>query len=711
MTSRIGYGGTVDIGKISETTGAETDAGANGQPAGRAGTAPDGQPAAEPTTHAAAPDVGRRDQARLVFASFLMLFVELALIRWVTANNVYVTKATNFVLLASFLGIGIGFLNARGGRDYLRWTPVALLALVGFVLAFPVILASLSGPRPLQGLEGTPALPQPVSLAIVFVLTTAVMTGLGQAVARIFVRFKPLSAYRLDIVGSIAGIVVFSGLSFLDLPPAGWGIIAGCGLVVLLLPRVRWWQIGAVAIIITLLLLESVVPQQRWSPYNKLSYIQTTGKYPALNVSANNIPYQAARGLPALHAQKPFYFYPYRHVTRASLNNVLIIGSGTGNDAAVALSEGAKHVDAVEIDPVLPKIGRVHPDHPYQNPRLTLHIADGREYLQNTNKKYNLIVFALPDSLSALAGQGGLRLESYLLTEQSLAAARSRLAPGGTFAMYNYYAPFLFNRYATTLQDVYHRAPCAEVGPPLGGRRLSVLTVRPAGPVPNCASVWHGTAVAPATDDHPFPYLPTASLPGAYLLMLGLILAGAALLVRLGGGRFRSMRSYLDLGFMGAAFMLLETKSIVQFALLFGATWFVNALVFAGVLVAVYLAVETARWVRLPRPAVLYTALIAALAVAWLVPQESLLGLPLVPRFLAASALAFAPVFLANLVFAQRFSDVETSNTAFAANLLGAMVGGTLEYIALITGYHFLLIVIGVLYGFAFVIGRRLQRA
>jgi hypothetical protein len=711
MTSGIGYGGTVDIGKISETTGAETETVANGHTARQAEAGPGQQLTGEPAKQTAAPDVGRRDQARLVFASFLMLFVELALIRWVTANNVYVTKATNFVLLASFLGIGIGFLNARSGRDYLRWTPVALLALVGFVLAFPVILARLSGPHPLQGLDGTPALPQPVSLAVVFLLTTGVMAGLGQAVARIFVGFKPLSAYRLDIIGSIAGIAVFSGLSFLDLPPAGWGIVAGCGLVVLLLPRVRWWQIGAVAGIILLLVLESVLPQQRWSPYNKLSYIQTGGKYPALNVSANNIPYQAARGLPALHAQKPFYFYPYRHVTRASLNNVLIIGSGTGNDAAVALSEGAKHVDAVEIDPVLPKIGRAHPDHPYQNPRLTLHIADGREYLQNTNKKYNLIVFALPDSLSALAGQGGLRLESYLLTQQSLAAARSRLAPGGTFAMYNYYAPFLFNRYATTLQDVYHRAPCAEVGPPLGGRRLSVLTIRPAGPVANCTTYWHGTAVAPATDDHPFPYLPTATLPGAYLLMLGLILAGAALLVRLGGGRFRSMSSYLDLGFMGAAFMLLETKSIVQFALLFGATWFVNALVFAGVLVAVYLAVETARWVRLPRPAVLYAALIAALALAWLVPQESLLELPLVARFLAASALAFTPVFLANLVFAQRFSDVETSNTAFAANLLGAMVGGTLEYIALITGYRFLLIVIGVLYGFAFVIGRRLQRA
>ena len=159
----------------------------------------------------------------------MMLFVELALIRWVTSNNVYVTRATNFMLLASFLGIGIGFLNAKSSRDYLRWTPVVLLVLVGFVLAFPVILATLSGPSPLQGLGGTPALPQPVSLTIVFLLTAGVMAGLGQAVARLFVTFRPLPAYRLDILGSIAGIVVFSALSFMDLPPAGWGVVAGAG--------------------------------------------------------------------------------------------------------------------------------------------------------------------------------------------------------------------------------------------------------------------------------------------------------------------------------------------------------------------------------------------------------------------------------------------------------------------------------------------------
>jgi hypothetical protein len=167
------------------------------------------------------------------------------------------------------------------------------------------------------------------------------------------------------------------------------------------------------------------------------------------------------------------------------------------------------------------------------------------------------------------------------------------------------------------------------------------------------------------------------------------------------------MRSYIDLAFMGAAFLLLETKNIIQFALLFGTTWFVNSLVFAGVLLAVYLAVETARRVRLPRPPVLYGALIVSLVVAWLVPQEALLSLPVIARFLAASALAFAPVFLANLVFAQRFADVHNSGTAFAVNLLGAMVGGALEYLSLITGYRVLLIVIGVLYGLAFVTGMR----
>jgi len=677
----------VDTGQQSQVT-------STGAPSADAASGTDTQPR-------------RGDQARLAFSSFLMLFVELALIRWITANNVYVTEATNFVLLASFLGIGIGFLNAASRRDYLRWTPLALLVLVAFVLAFPVVLHSTGGPLVFSGFGQSRALPQPVSFSLVFLATVAVMAGLGQGVARTFIRFRPLSAYRLDILGSIAGIALFSVLSFLDQPPATWGAIACCGLAIVLAPRLRMWHIVALGAVIMLLTWQSVTPHQMWSPYNKLTLQKRHGNS-VLFISANNIPYQGIHPLAAIRRSKQFYLLPYQHVPRASLGNVLIIGAGNGNDVAVALSEGARHVDAVEIDPLLVQIGRqYHPARPYQSPRVATHVTDGRQYLQDTRQRYNLILYALPDSLTALAGQSAIRLESYLLTANALAAARAHLAPGGTFAMYNYYAPFVLDRYATTIEDAFGRVPCAQLGGKLQGRRMAVLTVRPAGPVPGCTSFWHGPRVAPATDNRPFPYLPGATIPSAYLLMLGAILLASLLLVRLAGGPFTRMRSYLDLAFMGAAFLLLETKSIVQFALFFGTTWFVNSLVFAGVLVAVYLAVETARWVRLPPSAVLYGALICALGVAWIVPQETLLGLPVVTRFLAASALAFAPVYLANLVFAQRFSGVETAATAFAANLLGAMAGGTLEYLSLITGYQFLLIVTGVLYGLAFITGRR----
>ena len=140
-------------------------------------------------------------------------------------------------------------------------------------------------------------------------------------------------------------------------------------------------------------------------------------------------------------------------------------------------------------------------------------------------------------------GQSNLRLESYLLTAQSVQSARAHLAPGGTMSMYNYYSNHLYNRYATTMLDAFGQAPCSQVGAPLGGRRLAVLTDKPAGEtVPNCAgvgngTVWHGAQVAPATDDHPFPYLLNNTIPTSYLWMLALILAASLIAVWLFGSR------------------------------------------------------------------------------------------------------------------------------------------------------------------------------
>jgi hypothetical protein len=635
-----------------------------------------------------------------------MLFVELALIRWTGANDVHLAYLTNFVLLASFLGIGIGFLRARQAPDLFRWSPVLLATTVAWVLLFPVYVRLDNGR--LSGAFGWPAVPRWIELAATFLLTVSVMGTIGHGVARQFVRFPPLEAYRLDILGSIAGIAVFSLISFLQLPPIAWGAVAAVVMVVLLGRR---WQVLALIVVVSLLALESSHGIDAWSPYYKITfhYERNTRvggvRVPALlSISANNIPHQTAYSVQTLRRLEPFYFFPYRHLQRPP-DDVLIVGAGSGNDVAVALAEGAKHIDAVEIDPEIEKLGaEYNPDHPYSSPRVSVHIDDGRAFIQDTNKKYDLILFALPDSLTLLAGQGALRLENFLFTKESMERVKGLLEPGGTFAMYNYYESWLLNRYAGTLADVYDRRPCVEVGSPLGGRRQAVLTTG-AGATVNCRTPWKPVQITEPTDDYPFPYLLHRSIPSFYWQTLLLMLGASVLLVGAAGGSLRSllgMRHYLDLAFMGAAFLLLETKNIVQFALLFGTTWFVNSLVFAGVLLAVWAAIETTRHVRLPPAWVLYALLVAALAVAWAVPQESLLSLAPVPRFFAAVADAFAPIYLANLVFSQRFASVGSSTVAFAANLLGAIIGGMLEYLSMVTGYRFLLIVVAVLYALAY---------
>jgi len=214
---------------------------------------------------------------------------------------------------------------------------------------------------------------------------------------------------------------------------------------------------------------------------------------------------------------------------------------------------------------------------------------------------------------------------------------------------------------------------------------------------------------AAATDDYPFLYLQQPGVPGFYLATLALIVLAALLLVQRTSGPLRAMAADADLFFMGAAFLLLETKNVVQFALLFGTTWFVNALVFMGILLAVLAAITVAQRVHLKRLWILYCLLFAAVAVAWLVPPESLLTLSLLPRFLAASAIAFVPIFVANLVFAQRFKGVGSSNVAFGANLLGAMIGGVLEYSSLALGYRALLPVIAGLYLIALALWLRMR--
>jgi SAM-dependent methyltransferase len=661
-------------------------------------------------------------RVRLVIASALMLFTELLLIRWLGANLLHLSYFSNIVLLGSFLGIGLGFLMAKPGRQSPWWFPLGLALLVAAVLLAPGgIDRAGSDIIYFTALQTSTGLPPAFTLTVVFAAVAAVLTGPGLLVAQCFLELPRLDAYRYDLIGSLAGTVLFAVMSFLSAPPVVWAVFLVAATVVLI-PRPRWLVVVSL-VAFTGMLAIGTLQGDIWSPYYKIQTDSSTlttadgAHYPAIGVIANGVPHQSIVPIEARLTKQSFYPVPYERITPGPVGDVLVVGAGNGSDVALALHFGATSVDAVEIDPRIHDLGvDLHPDKPFSDPRVHSYITDGRAFLHTTDRKYDLVIFALPDSLTLVAGSNQLRLESYLFTQEAFEDVRSVLKPGGAFSMYNYYREdWLVGRLANTATNAFGHQPCIDTYSNVSAVITVGLTeADQACPAPgsNATSVAAVAGPDPVHDTRPFLYLKDASIPSLFLLMIAIIIVLSLIAVRVVGGPLRRMAPYVDLACLGAAFLLLETRAVTWSALLFGTTWVVNAIVFAGVLIVVLLAVEVTR--RLPvkptRPAA-FVFLAATLLVAWLVPTTWLLSLPIGLRVVAAVAIAFGPVFASNIVFATRFNSTEDGTSAFAANLLGAMVGGCLEYLALIIGYPGLIGLAALLYLAAFLLAPKARGA
>lgn len=552
--------------------------------------------------------------------------------------------------------------------------------------------------------------PIEMTLPLIFIAMTLLMTAIGNGVAKTFALFSPLKAYRLDIIGSLLGIVTFSLFSFLALPPIAWGITISIVFILLMLSE-RMTILSLLQIIALFGLMHSFMQESKapyhWSPYYKISLEPYS--HGRVAVLANGMPQQFIESVEQRKVYKPFYFLPYKNRVNKTLNNVLVIGAGTGGDVAIALANGAKHIDALEIDPTLYRLGRTnHPDKPYFDKRVSVHINDGRVFLQNTKRQYDMIIYALPDSLMVISGQSSIRLENYLFTVEAITRAKQLLTKTGTINFYNYYHErWIIDRLANTLALVFGNNPCFDTEGP-DNIWLSVLSISKNPANLSCATKWsphfNREFATPITDDHPFFYLKSHQIDPLYIAILSFVSFISLLGLKLTGAANRRLLRFTDLFLLGAAFLLLETKSIGQFALLFGSTWIVNAFVFAGVLLSVYLAIEVTSINKAINKLFLFTLLLASLAVLWIVPNSLLLSLPFLPRLVAACTLAGLPIFIANLIFANRFKETDRSVDAFAANLLGAVAGGLVEYSSLLIGYRDLLIVIGAFYLLAMLI-------
>ncbi|HEY2154971.1 MAG TPA: hypothetical protein VGH33_05035, partial [Isosphaeraceae bacterium] len=579
---------------------------------------------------------------------------------------------------------------------------------------------------------------------IFFVLIAASFIGLGQAMGRAFDAIPDrVAAYTTDILGSLAGIVAFGLASYLQLPPYFWFLVV-TGLCLILIRRLDAMQVAAQATLLCAVAILAHADNRGasvyWSPYYKIEY-DAHDRF----LVTNNIGHQF---MASIADSSPAYSLPHlmaRDAGAKAFEDVMIVGAGSGNDVQAALAHGAGHVDAVEIEPVLNEIGRRHhPDRPYDDPRVSIHLDDGRSFIRRAAGSYDLIKYALVDSLVLHSGYSSLRLESFLFTEQAFRDVKARLKPDGVFLMSNFYRQgWVVGRLVAMAEKVFgtkplvislpyrdridaqssgaftlilvgnsDRSPVEAIrrrlekdqffwanaqprrngpidgygaGPPRDGDAASWLKIGPAtvdtagiGPLPS--------------DDWPFLYLRSNTIPGLNLRGMAII-AVLSLALLLSFAPVRTARPSGRMFFLGAGFMLLETKGVVHMALLFGSTWVVNSFVFFAILVMILLSNLYVLAVKPVRLWPYYAGLIAALGVNAPVPMHTFLDLPGAAKVVASCAVVFVPVFFAGVVFATSFRGSRRPDIDFGSNVAGVILGGLSENLSLVLGFDHLLVV------------------
>lgn len=673
---------------------------------------------------------------RVFFASVVGLLLELALIRWVSCEVRIFAYFKNLVLVACFLGFGLGLLlHARPVR--MVRAVLCMIALLA-VVRIPAAVLAEWGPRQISrvmaALPGFMVFHIPSGQASAWGLRDAVqlLVALGWTLAIVAVVVyslvpfgqlvgagieslrRPLAAYSVNVAGSLGGILIFTGLSALYTPPTVWFTFAVAA-AVWLVARVHRGALLAAAVITLALLLPESGPQQQvvWTSYQKL--VLTNERV----INVNNVGFQAMKLMPQLDAATRPDRYTAPYLVKPAVRRVLIVGAGSGNDVAMALNAGAQEVTAVEIDRVITAWGRLyHPQRPYQDPRVHLVIDDARHFLKTTAAHFDLVVFSHLDSHAVLSGYTNVRLDDYIYTVEAFREVRARLAPGGLLYV-SFWAeqPFIGPRLGRNLKEAFGHDPVAlEEPPPVAGASFrpvafftgeaGVMTALQAASGvlrPGFEPAHFDLAgVAPSTDAWPFLPLASHHVPLAIALVSLFTLALAMALV----WRLRPRGTPFDgaVFWLGAAFMLLEVHNVSRLALVFGTTWTVNAWVIGTILAMILLANAACaalarRGLALRRGAAV--GLFVSLGLTFVVPVDVLAAGPMALGGLTAVLFLTTPIFFAGLVFADTYARSPAPSFALGWNALGAVVGGMTESASYLVGIPALVIIAAAFYAMA----------
>jgi hypothetical protein len=309
--------------------------------------------------------------------------------------------------------------------------------------------------------------------------------------------------------------------------------------------------------------------------------------------------------------------------------------------------------------------------------------------------------------MTRLSALSNVRLDNFVYTRECMEAARARLTEGGGLALFFMVASSSIDDHLFAIVDeAFGRPPLVwrenhELFNRiyLAGAGFEHLSGRPE--LMDRDRISRRDELIAPEDDWPYLYLAERGIPRFYLGLIGLVvLTSVASVVTVSRGLRRDLGAGtvdVEMMLFGAAFLLLEASFVTDMNLVFGATWRTSAIVFAAILGTVLLATLMASRIRVAaQPALLAVALVlTALAFTPLreiVPASAALRVPF------AIAVCGCPVLFAALAFASRYSRRASAEAAFGWNLLGAVMGGLVEFASMAIGLRALFLVAAGLY-------------
>jgi spermidine synthase len=686
---------------------------------------------------AAYENLSTKEKIRLiVLVTMVSLLLELVLIRWLASVFPVFSFFKNFTLLACFLGLGAGYAVA----DKQRCAPALVLPMLALFVGIITLMQydvgannSLFAILPMQ--EQTSvimmedlfnwltflrlSLPLYLLLATSFILCACICYPVGQLCGKLLHSTDALKAYGLNLVGSVLGVAVLFVMSLFWLPPEVWFIVVSGVLLLFVLPRDTYLRVGVASFCTLLTILAWPVEPETQRLYSPYQLLERSAKPDGLmNILAGGQYYQKVfnfaesnRGheSEANRYDRAYYEFPFNF--KKTPERVAIVGAGSGNDVAAALRMGALNVDAIEIDPAIAYLGKIyHPEHPYSNPRVTLTINDARNFFRTTREKYDLIIYGVLDSHTAISHASNLRVDSYVYTREGITEVFKLLKPDGVLSVaFTLPNDSLGFKLWHILQDTPDAGKPLAVRVGYDSQTTTAFIVQKGRDVEMPGA---GTFAAAGfkdvsayfaqpysessipTDDWPFFYMIQRTYPVSYMIVLGMVLLLSYLFVRTAVGLSGPIeRGYMPFFFLGSGFMLVETKAITELGLHLGSTWYVTAAAIVLVLVMAFFANFIVQQKLFQRADLAYLGLLISLLVGYVFARNHDLiafSSPLM-SLLASAVLLTIPLFFSGIAFSALIGKTDINiSTALSYNLMGALFGGVMEYNSMYFGFAFL---------------------